>query len=154
MISKLAENIIDVAYKVKNADGTWTNVPKGMNAEQLSRNIAMDAKDTAPHFLLGALRGFTRSLDLTDDERKDLARHYGIENDWSIPFRNAGRGIAGSAAGWLPGYLVFKAINREKHPNLKVLSALATAVSGFTGAEVMTEKYSPKRAREIAAGNI
>lgn len=153
MISKLAEEIIDVAYKVKNPDGTWLNVPAGSNPERARKGVAWDEKNAVPQVVLGATRGFTRALDLADAERKNLIQHYDLPEDANLPLRNAGRGITGTLIGGIPLWLAYKAIDRNKHSNLKTVAAILASAGGLAGAEVMTEKYSPGHAREIR-GNI
>lgn len=151
MISKIADDIIDASYKVKQPDGKWVNIPGGKNADKWMKSIAFDNKMALPHFFTAGLRGFTRAMDLSDDERKLLIDHYNLPEDASLGMRNAGRGMAGMAIGGIPAWLVYKAISRDRHPNWKTIAAILSGASGVVGAEATTEKYSPTGARDIQA---
>lgn len=102
--------------------------------------------------LVGPTVGAYRASQLTDADRVKLKTHYGLEDDASLGWRNAGRGAAGAFAGSLGGSavggalgsLVGLAVRKRINPSLPVavgaqLGSLAGYIAGINKA---TQKYS------------
>lgn len=53
--------------------------------------------------LLGGMTGAVRASNLSDEERKKITSYYGLPQDASLGWRNAGRGYLGGALGSVVG---------------------------------------------------
>lgn len=83
--------------------------------------------------LLGGMTGAVRASNLSDEERKKITSYYGLPQDASLGWRNAGRGYLGGALGSVVGASL----------PLPLAARLATALGGGAlGMKYMTDKYS------------
>lgn len=101
-----------------------------------------------PNVLEGAMIGATRANELSNREYDALINHYGLPENANLELRNGIRGIVGSTLGSIPG-IITHALAGPKHKRLSVLSEIAAPLGGFLGAQLMTDKYSSKNARNI-----
>lgn len=110
---------------------------------------------------LGAAIGALRASKLSDEERAALKQHYGLADDASLGWRNAGRGSLGGVAGLIPGSIAGgvagSALGKlSKHPLGGFIgylggSALGGVAGGSLGALAATNKYSRGNAEKIMA---
>lgn len=99
-----------------------------------------------PNFVEGLMIGATRAHDLSRAERKVLEEHYGLPEDANFEIRNGVRGVVGATLGALPGALAHAIVKSKR---AQVLSEIAAPLGGFLGAQLMTDKYSSRNARDI-----
>lgn len=103
--------------------------------------------------LIGAGVGAYRASNLSEEDRKLLKDEYGLSDDASLGWRNAGRGfLGGTAGGMLGGGITLPIAMRlaNRHPVAAQALAAAGSLGGYlAGSGLATNKYSKGRADEI-----
>ncbi len=103
--------------------------------------------------LEGAIAGALRASNLGKEDRKLLRDEYGLPDDASLGWRNAGRGFLGGLVGAGAGNIVSSPIGvslMHKSPIAGAATILGGTLGGYgLGAYLATNKYSKGRAEEI-----
>ena len=152
-------------------DDVLKNLGKALYIHKALMKTAEDAKEAVDYFsnvgaldmglikeagwgLPGAIAGVYRSENLTDDEKKQLKKRYGLKDDASLALRNAGRGflggVGGFTAGAIGGGLLNGTLDLSAKSNTLVRGKLpkVLAVLGAAGGTYLaTNKYSKKNVR-------
>lgn len=140
-------------------DDVLKNLGKALYIHKALMKTAEDAKDAVDYFsnigafdvgliknayigvLPNALVGSVRSANLTDDEKVELRKRYGLKDDSNIALRNAGRGVAGGFLGTAAGMPIGALLGGPG-------GALALGLIGqAVGTQLATDKYSKKNIR-------
>lgn len=151
-------------------DDVLKNLGKALYIHKALMKTAEDAKEAVDYFSsMGALdmglikeaigipatlAGVYRSEKLTDDEKKQLKKRYGLKDDASLALRNAGRGwlggLGGFTAGAIGGGLLNGTLDLSGKTNYIARGKLpkALALLGAAGGTYLaTNKYSKNNIR-------
>lgn len=139
-------------------DDVLKNLGKALYIHKALMKTAEDAKEAVDYFSsmgaldmgltknayidigIDALVGGMRAADLTEDEKAELRKRYGLKDDSNIALRNAGRGAVGGLAGTLAGVGAGVLHSPRAAFGLGLLGQAA-------GTYLATNKYSKKNVR-------
>lgn len=91
---------------------------------------------------LDAVLGTIRAANLTDEEKGQLKKKYGLKDDANLVLRNTGRGAAGGALGILASSPAVLAMLMYPGKVPQALPGLTMNAASLVGAKLMTDKYS------------
>lgn len=116
-------------------------------------NILME-KEAALPLVLGGLAASHPARQLTPEQAAALKKKYDLDEDASLPWRSAGRGVLG---GWLGAGLAAAPVGALMGAKGLTLGRLRAAqglgiVGGTAGGYLAGRKYSPGAADEILKG--
>lgn len=113
--------------------------------------------------LYGTIMGGVKAGDLTPDERKALQKEYGFDESARLGTRNVLRGLAGDIGGGVAGSLIGNQVLKHIYKNNPVQLLmdmenpfharskrfLGPLIGMTLGGSLMSNKYSPEKARKI-----